>query len=155
LAKEYNKPVVIHSGSTFSYKGELKYSHPLNINQLATEFENINFIIAHLGDPWIMDSAAVIDNSNNVYADLSGLIVGDQQKIEERKDQKLFVDRLKQGLIYNDCYDKLLFGSDWPLVALKPYIKFIKNIIPTKHHAKVFYKNAQDVFNLFEKDNDY
>lgn len=148
LAEKYDTPVVIHGGSTYSSRGQLKYSHPLNVNQLAAKFKNITFVIAHLGDPWIIDAITVIDNSDNVYADLSGLIVGDSTKIKERKEEKLFIDHLKEGIIYNDCYDKLLFGSDWPLVQIKPYIKFIKHIIPSKQHDKVFYKNAQKVFNF-------
>lgn len=147
IAEKYNLPVVIHSGDTFSKKGLLKYSHPLEIDELAHLFPNVTFIIAHFGDPWIMDAAEVASKNDNVYIDLSGLIVGDENEVNRFKVDE-FITHIKRGLVYLDNYNKVLFGTDWPLVAVKPYIEFIKSLIPTIHHEKVFYLNAKNVFKI-------
>lgn len=146
LAQQFDVPIVIHGGNVYSYRGHLKYSHPLNVNDVAVKFKKLSFIIAHLGDPWVIDTTTVIANNDNVYADLSGIIVGDEKKITDRMNEKLFIDNIKRGLVYTDCYHKLLFGTDWPLVQIKPYIKFIKSLIPEDHYEKIFYKNALNVF---------
>lgn len=148
LAAKYQLPVVIHSGDTYSDRGLLKYSHPLNVDELAVNHRDINFIIAHLGDPWVMDCAEVISKNPNVYADLSGLIVGDEKQVNRFINERLFMDHIKRALVYTDDYKKLLFGSDWPLVDLKAYINFIKALVPKEFHEDVFYNNAVRVFSL-------
>ncbi|WP_105614077.1 amidohydrolase family protein [Vallitalea okinawensis] len=148
LAAKHQLPVVIHSGDTYSDRGLLKYSHPLNIDELAVSHRDIDFIIAHLGDPWVMDCAEVISKNPNVYADLSGLIVGDAKQVNKFMNERLFMDHIKRALVYTDNYRKLLFGSDWPLVDLEAYIQFVKALVPVEFHEDVFYHNAIRVFGL-------
>ncbi len=147
VAKKHKLPVVIHSGDTFSTKGLLKYAHPLEIDELAVKYPTVSFVIAHFGDPWIMVAAEVSAKNKNVYVDLSGLIVGDESDVSRFYVEE-FVTHIKRGLVYLDNYKKVLFGSDWPLVALQPYIKFIKHLVPEEHHEDVFYNNAKKLFKL-------
>lgn len=76
LAEKYQLPVVFHTGDTYSERGYLKYSHPLAIDEVAVKHRNVNFMMAHFGDPWTLTGAEIIYKNSNVYADLSGLIVG-------------------------------------------------------------------------------
>lgn len=147
LARKYNFPVVIHSGDTFSTKGLLKYAHPLEVDELAFLYPDVKFIIAHFGDPWIMDAAEVASKNENVYVDLSGLIVGDKNDVERFKVEE-FTSHIKKGLVYLDNYDKVLFGTDWPLVDFNAYLEFIKDLIPEAQHEKVFYLNAKKLFKI-------
>ena len=102
-----------------------------------------------MGNPWLMDAALVLSNNTNVYADLAGLIVGDSKKISALSDQQVFVENIQRALIYDDkVYQKILYGSDWPLVPIKPYINFIKKLVPKQYHKDVFYNNALRLFNL-------
>ena len=146
LAATYKLPIVIHSGDTYSERGVLKYSHPLTVDELAVKHRNINFIIAHQGDPWIMDCAEVVAKNRNVFADMSGLIVGNASDIRRFQEEPLFFNHIKRGTIYTDNYSKYLFGTDWPLVKTGAYLDFIKAIIPEKYHNDVFYNNALNVF---------
>lgn len=147
LAIKHDLPVVIHTGDTFSEKGLLKYAHPLEIDVLAHKYPNVTFIIAHFGDPWIMDAAEVASKNKNVYVDLSGLIVGDETDVDRFKVEE-FTFRLRQGLVYLDDYKKVMFGSDWPLVDLKSYVEFVRSLIPIEHQEDVFYNNALRVFKI-------
>lgn len=147
LCEELNLPVVIHSGDTFSEKGLLKYSHPLEIDELAVKFRNVNFIVAHFGDPWVMTTAEIAAKNKNVYIDLSGLIVGDKPEVDHFTNED-FMYHIRRGIVYLDNYKKLLYGSDWPLVNTKHYIEFIKKLIPKEHWEDVFYNNAKNLFRL-------
>lgn len=148
LAAKYGIPVVIHSGDTYSDRGLLKYSHPLHVDELAVKRRDVNFIISHIGDPWVMDCAEVVAKNPNVYADLSGLIVGDKDEVLRMSNEPLFCDHIKRALVYADDYSKFIFGSDWPLVDLEAYIEFIKKIVPQEHHEKVFYENARLLYQM-------
>ncbi|WP_442599738.1 amidohydrolase family protein [Neobacillus sp. D3-1R] len=145
LAAANNLPVVFHTGDTYSERGLLKYSHPLAIDEVAVKHRNVNFMMAHFGDPWTLTGAEIIYKNPNVYADLSGLIVGTEKDLLRRSEGR-FLDHLRHALVFADSYDKLLFGTDWPLIPIGPYIQFIKNLIPEEFHQQVFYDTALKVF---------
>lgn len=146
LARKYNVPVAIHCGDTQSPRGLLKYSHPLTIDELAVEHQDIHFIICHLGVPWVMDTSELILKNPNVYTDVSGLIAGNKEHVKEMKNTRFFVDPIQQGFVYANRYDKILFGTDWPLAPIEPYVEFVKQIIPEGYQEDVFYNNALKVF---------
>ena len=77
LAEEFDVPVMIHSGDTYSPKGKLKYAHPLEIDEVAVDYPNVKFVICHLGNPWLTDAMEVVYKNANVFADISGLILGE------------------------------------------------------------------------------
>ena len=76
LAARYKKPVTVHTGLTATDKALLKYSHPLVMDEAATKFREVQFVMCHFGEPWFTDAAAVIEKNPNVAADLSGLLGG-------------------------------------------------------------------------------
>ncbi|WP_096154357.1 MULTISPECIES: amidohydrolase family protein [Bacillus] len=145
LAAKYKVPVVFHTGDTYSERGLLKYSHPLTLDEVAVFNRDVTFVMAHFGDPWVLDGAEVVYKNRNMYADLSGLIVGTKKDVQRHMETN-FTNHLRQALDYCDHYEKLLFGTDWPLISMADYISFIKEIIPVQHHEKVFYENALKVF---------
>lgn len=146
LAKQYKLPVVIHTGDTYSQEGLLKYSHPLNVDELAVRHRDVTFMICHLGDPWVMDGAEIVYKNDNVFADLSGLIVGDRTKLDTVLSEPLLMDHFRRALVYGDVYEKMLFGSDWPLAPIDVYIDFVCHLLPERWLEAVFYKNACNVF---------
>ncbi len=145
LAEKYDVPVVFHTGDTYSERGLLKFSHPLTLDEVAVRYRNIRFIMAHFGDPWVLTGAEVVYKNSNMYADLSGLIVGTEKELKSYSEGR-FLDHLRHALVYCDHYDRLLFGTDWPLAPVKPYIEFVKNLIPERFHEDVFFNNALKVF---------
>lgn len=112
-------PAIFHSGDCLNSvkKAKLKYAHPLHIDEVAVDYPNMNFIIAHMGFPWVVDAAEVCYKNDNVYADLSGFVYGDFSKSDQAKFKKVVHQ-------FTDIagYDKLMFGTDFPISAQKSYI---------------------------------
>lgn len=148
LAEKYNKPVAIHTGSTANGMGLLKYCHPLTLDDLAVEYPNVQFVMCHLGNPWITDAAAVIDKNKNIAADLSGMLEGLVDIPTLLKKQTGYINHIKTWIEYMDAYDRLMYGTDWPLANIGSYIDFVKEIIPVERHENVFYKNAKRIYGL-------
>ncbi len=146
LASAYQIPIVIHGGLTYADQGLLKYSHPLSMEETFFEYRNLTFMLCHHGDPWIMDTAALLEKNPNLYTDLSGWIVGDAAKVERLLAEQTYTDHFKGPIIFAEKYDRLVFGTDWPLVPLNAYITFVKSLIPQVHWEDVFYNNALRVF---------
>ena len=149
LAMQYKKPVAIHTGMTSTGNALLKYCHPLTLDEAAVRYPHVQFVMCHLGNPWIVDAIAVIAKNENVAADLSGLLEGQIDNMPDFFEKKHgYINVLKGWLEYLDNYDRLLYGTDWPLANLSNYIEFVAHIIPERHHDKVFFDNANKLYNL-------
>src|SRR6185437_4398865 len=88
LAERYQLPVIFHTGDTYSPCAKLRYAQPLLVDDVAVDHPKVKFVLAHLGNPWLTDAAEVIYKNINVWADLSGLVVGDAESftVEERRE---------------------------------------------------------------------
>ncbi len=151
LAERNNLPVIFHCGDTFSTQGKLRYSHPLLIDDVAVDHPKARFVIAHLGNPWMTDAAAVIYKNVNVWADLSGLVVGnewlqpDEEKLAGLED--LRTDVLK-AVRYCERPNRILFGSDWPLVPMKAYSDLVGGWFPDHIRELIFNENAKRLLRM-------
>jgi len=148
LAEKHDLVIVIHTGDTYSVRGLLKYSHPLCVDALAYAHPDMKIMACHMGVPWVFDACGVAQKNPNVYLDISGMYVGGASYIEKQGSNELINDRYRQALAYLDNYDKVLFGTDWPLVPMETYINFCKKIVPLEEYEKVFYQNAVKLFRL-------
>lgn len=149
LAAKYKTPVIFHTGDTFSAKAKVKYAHPKLIDEVAVDFPDTKFVLAHFGNPWITDAAEVVYKNKNVWADLSGILIGDGEAFKKMaKDGVLerTVNRIKQGIEYTEAPEKFMFGSDWPLSPVATYREFVEQLFPKKHHLAVFRETAKEVF---------
>lgn len=146
LARAYDVPVVVHTGDTSRPAALLKYAHPLTVDDAAVNFPDIQFVIAHCGNPWIVDAVEVAAKNENVNIDLSGLLAGKPKAIFLYEKNLAYFEYLRMWLNYLDRYDKILYGSDWPLVNVDIYIQVMKRLIPESKHELFFYQNALRVF---------
>jgi len=148
LAAKHGLTVAIHTGDTYSEKGLLEYSHPLAADRLAVNFRDVNFMLCHMGDPWIMDACEVAYKNRNIFLDISGLQAGDGAHIAATEGRAVVMHHYTQGLAYLNAFEKVLFGTDWPLVPLGAYIEFCKKLVPAETYPDVFYNNAVKLFGL-------
>ena len=149
LAAKYNKPVAVHTGLTAMSGAYLKYSHPLVIDEAAAKFPNVQFVMCHLGEPWINDAVAVLCKNPNVAADLSGMLerkIPDMEQFLTKK--KFYIDQMRGWLEYLNDYKRIMFGTDFPLANLGDYIEFVKAFIPPDEWNQVFYQSAVDIYHL-------
>jgi predicted TIM-barrel fold metal-dependent hydrolase len=145
LAEEFHVPVMIHSGDTYSPKGKIKYSHPLEVDEVAVDFPNVNFVICHLGNPWLVDCMEVVYKNKNVYADISGLILGAFTEAFE----DYMEEQIQEVILYAGDATRLLYGTDWPICSMKSYVDFMQQLklSDTDRHA-ILYENARRLFRL-------
>jgi predicted TIM-barrel fold metal-dependent hydrolase len=146
LACKYNLAIAIHSGETYFKGGLVEYSHPIHVDKLAYKFADMKIIICHMGFPWVMDACEMATKNDNVYIDISGLAVGGALECERMRTEPLICDYFRQGLVFMNDYTKVIFGTDWPLVPVAPYIESCKAIIPEYAREDVFYNNAVKVY---------
>ena len=117
LARKYNKPVAIHTGLTATANALLKYSHPMTLDEAAVKYPDVQFVMCHIGNPFL-------------------------------QDKRGYISMLRDWLNYLGSYDRVMFGTDWPLANFADYITFVKDFIPETYWDDVFFNNANRIYQL-------
>lgn len=146
LAEKYDVPVVFHTGDTYSAGAKLKYADPLTIDEVAVDHPRVRFVIAHCGNPWIESAAEVTYKNANVYIECSALLLGNVSEMPKEKVETYVTRPIAWVFGYVEDPRKMMFGTDWPLTAIKPYVEAYKSAIPKEHWKAVFHDNAVRVF---------
>ncbi|GLY70221.1 amidohydrolase family protein [Amycolatopsis taiwanensis] len=104
-------PALFHTGQSGAGAGtrggggiRLKYSNPLHLDDVATDFPDMPIVLAHPSFPWQEEALAIAVHKPQVYLELSGW------------SPKYFPPILVQ---YANTLlrDRVLFGSDFPLIT--------------------------------------
>lgn len=145
FAAKHRIPVMIHSGDTYSPRGKVKFSHPLQVDEVAVDHPDVNFVICHIGNPWIRDCMEVVYKNANVYTDISGLVLGNFTDRFEQYMRK----QLQEMLLFGVEAENVLFGTDWPISSMESYVEFIEELaLPQKEKKKILFENSVEVFHL-------
>lgn len=153
LCSELKIPAIFHCGDCLDsvHKAKLKFAHPLNIDEPAVDYNDVTFVIAHMGYPWVRDAAQVCFKNKNVYSDISGFVYGHF----EGQDLPKFQKSLHEFLEIADS-DKLLFGTDWPIANQASYLDALDWVsahttnrkMSEMFSAKYMSQNVKRVFKL-------
>jgi predicted TIM-barrel fold metal-dependent hydrolase len=108
--EELGVPALFHTGQTGIGAGvpggggiRLKYSNPMDVDDVAVDFPDLRIILAHPSFPWQDEALAVATHKPHVYIDLSGW------------SPKYFPPQLVR-YANSLLKHKVLFGSDYPVI---------------------------------------
>lgn len=143
-----NHPLMIHSGVLMvGCPGYLEQAHPLHVDRIAHDFPKMKIVIAHMGNPWLTDTVAVMWQNPNVYTDLSGFFV--EFRSLDPREVKNFLYRMKEIRDLLGSFKRCIFGTDWPLYSQKEYLEAVQQIeLTNEERDLVFWKNANKVYNI-------
>lgn len=142
---EFDVPVMIHTGDTFTEKGKLRFARPMNLDDVAVDNPELKIVMCHLGNPWIQDAEEVLYKNKNVYADISGFVVGDFDHYFEKKIR----DKVAELINYVGEPKYLIYGTDWPISTMDSYLNFVAKLkIKKEYRDLLMYKNAKSLFKI-------
>jgi predicted TIM-barrel fold metal-dependent hydrolase len=145
MCVEFGVPVMIHTGDTFSSKGKIRFSHPLNIDDVAVDNPDLKIVMCHLGNPYILDCQEILYKNKNVYADISGLVFGSFTSYSK----KYIINKVTELLNYAGEPHYLLYGTDWPISNMSSYLNFVQNLRLSSHiRDLVMFRNAKNLFRI-------
>ena len=146
MAAKHDVPVMIHTGDTYSKNAKVRNAHPLLVDDVAVDYPDTKFIMCHAGNPWFTDAAQVLYKNDNVFADISGLTLGEFSVEFER----FMRNRLREMITFmGDPGRQLLYGSDWPLVRMAPYVDFLDSLdLPPGQKEHIAWRSAARLFKI-------
>src|SRR5215469_2447207 len=117
---EHKLPAIFHTGHSGMGTGmrggggvRLKWGQPMLIDDVAADFPDIKFILAHPSWPWTDESLSMALHKENVFIDLSGW------------SPKYFPKQIVQ-YANTQLKTKMMFGSDFPLIKPDKWIEAAK-----------------------------
>jgi predicted TIM-barrel fold metal-dependent hydrolase len=147
LASKNNLVMMFHCG--YSYSSMRKTGKPTytgmvragDIEFLAKENQNVNFVASHLAKPYSGDLIRVLKENSNVYTDLSGLT-------DSKNDRKEipFCVRNVESVLEQAGSEKVLFGTDFPVQTHEDSVYFVEEAMKRfseKEKQNVYYDNAR------------
>jgi predicted TIM-barrel fold metal-dependent hydrolase len=140
---EHKLPAIFHTGHSGMGTGmrggggvRLKWGQPMLIDDVAVDFPDIKFILAHPSWPWVDESLSMALHKDNVYIDLSGW---------SPKYLQPQVIQYANGPLKH----KMLFGSDFPLIQPEKWIEAAKQVgFKDEVLAGIFKDNAARLLGL-------
>lgn len=146
IAEKHDVPVMIHCGDTYSKHAKVRQAHPLLVDDIAVDYPEVRFVICHLGNPWFQDAAEVLYKNDNVYADISGLTLGEFHYEFER----YMVQRVRDMISYmGDPGKQLMYGTDWPLAGMRTYRRFFDSLeLPGDAKEGIAWRTAAKLFKI-------
>ena len=130
-----NLPILFHCGEELSGTMQVRSSPP-RILKIKEAFPDLKIIAAHFGGFKFWDEVKKHLLGRDIYLDTS-----------------FFFDYLPKeeivSLLSNHRKDRLLFGTDFPLIDQKKDIDFLKSLKLGKDlKEKIFYHNASEILKL-------
>ena len=149
IAAKHDVPVMVHTGDTYAKTAKVRMAHPLLLDDVAVDYPEVRFVMCHLGNPWFQDAAEVLYKNDNVFADISGLVLGEFTYEFER----YVAMRLKDMISYmGNPGRQLMYGSDWPLVRMKPYLKLLDELnLEEEQRENVAWRTTARLFRISEE----
>ncbi|MCI4365445.1 MAG: amidohydrolase family protein [Thermoplasmata archaeon] len=145
-AARYHRPVMIHQGDTLSPEGLIKFARPIEVDEVAVQYRDVRFVLCHLGNPWVEETAEVVYKNVNVYTDTSGLLAHPRTPYFDRMVERARV--VLQGVVDTvGAPDRILYGSDWPLESLTTAVALVEGLdLPEAGRTAILGGNARRLF---------
>lgn len=143
LIEEAGIPALFHTGQTGIGAGtpggsglRTSLSNPMLLDEVAAQFPHLQIIMAHPSVPWQDEAIAVATHKSNTWIDLSGW------------SPKYFPETLVRQA-NSLLQDKVLFGSDFPLLTPDRWMKDFENLtIKDEIRPKILKENALRLLGL-------
>jgi predicted TIM-barrel fold metal-dependent hydrolase len=100
---ELGVAAVVSMGHTMD-PSPIQYGHPVHLDEVALYFPDLTIVIAHTGWPWVEEAIALASKHANVYLGTSAY------------GPKYWKSEMVQFLDSRRGRDKVMFGTDWPLL---------------------------------------
>lgn len=151
FAAEHQLSVTFHTGScslVLPTDNDLAGSNARYVQNVARQFPDVNFIVAHMDDPRYDACIPIVCETPNMYTDFSGAY---EPGTPEGANMQWAIDTFAKAIHQcPDAYRQILYGTDFcppiNLSAIDEYDETIAAIFQPEQFEHIYYKNALRAF---------
>lgn len=145
LCRRWHKPIMFHAGLCLERNALAKYAHPMEFEEIALRYSDLNICLAHFGWPWVQETAALLLKYPNLYANTALMnFDGPYQLFEKVFKQDMGIYWLDHNLA-----NQVMFGSDSPRIRPVRSKRGMDSLelLPETREA-IYWRNAVRFFGL-------
>lgn len=101
--------VALHTGINYATNRPMKGEHPMQIDEVCCDFNDLVVVASHAGWPWATELAAVARRHPNVFLEFGGLA---PKYVSQAGSGWEVMFRFMNSLLAR----QVLFGTDWPVM---------------------------------------
>lgn len=147
ICRRYCKPIIFHAGLSLENHTAAKYAHPMEFEEVADDFPDIKICLAHLGWPWVNETAALLIKYPNLYANTAVMCMDSPRLLFE----KIFYQDMGRYWLDHNLADKIMFGSDSPRIRPVRCKRGLDSLeMEPETRYKLYYANAAQFLGLKE-----
>lgn len=142
---ELGIPVLLHCGMSWAPTGLASLAHPLLLERVIHDFPTLPIVIAHMGWPWLRESAMLAIKHRHICLDTSVLFSGTPtDSVRKAVDEIGGVETLDRSLS-----KQIVFGSNYPRVDPKRAVWAVEALdLRPRLAERVFFGNASRLLGL-------
>ncbi len=134
LCQRLNIPVTLSFGGFLG--PTVDHNAPSMIDHIAADFPDLTLILAHGGWPYVQEMAHIAFNHKNVYLSPDIYAVNVPGSTDYLGAMNYFIP------------EKIIFGSAYPVIAIKDMTEHYKQMLSADVYEAVMYQNAAKVLKL-------
>lgn len=112
LCARLRKPIVFQAGLCLERDALAKYAHPMEFEEIAARYPQVNMCLAHVGWPWVQETAALLLKYPNLYTNTALMNFDGPYQL----CRKVFLEDMGQLWVEHNIADQVMFGSDSPRI---------------------------------------
>ena len=151
FANKHNLSITFHTGScslVLPTDNDIEGSRAIYLEEIAEKFPDVNFILAHMGDPYYDETMRIVHDHENMFTDFSGAY---EPGTPEGASLDWAVDTFKNAIDqFPDSYKKILYGTDFcppiNLSCIEEYDETIERIFTPDQFEDIYFNNALKAF---------
>ncbi len=151
FASKHRLTVTYHTGScslVLPTDNDMEGSNAIYVKNVALQFSNVNFVVAHMDDPRYDECINIIHGVSNMFTDFSGAY---EPGTHEGADTDWAIDTFAKAInLYPDTYKQILYGTDFcppiNLSAVDEYDYTISKLFMPEQFEDIYINNALRAF---------
>lgn len=112
ICARMDKPIIFQAGLCLERNALSKFCHPMEFEEIAAKYPDTNICLAHVGWPWVQETAALLIKYPNLYTNTALMNFDGPYQIYH----KVFLEDMGQYWVEHNIADQVMFGSDSPRI---------------------------------------
>lgn len=139
LCRSLDKPILFQAGLCLERDALAKYCRPVDFEPVIARYPTMNMCLAHVGWPWVQETAALMIKYPNLYANTALMCFDGPYQIY----RKVFLEDMGQYWVEHNLSDQLMFGSDSPRIRPVRGKRGLDSLgFSRETMEKIYYRNA-------------
>ena len=112
LCRKEGKPIIFHAGLCMESHAIARYAHPMEYEEIADRYPDVNICLTHVGWPWVQETAALLIKYPNLYTNTALMSFDGPYQLY----RKVFREDMGQYWVEHNIAGQVMFGSGSPRI---------------------------------------